>query len=30
MSRELIYTANTAGAAVPIGNTVPLGSIIRR
>lgn len=30
MSKSLIYTANTAGAAVPIGNTVPVGSIIRR
>lgn len=28
--KSLIYTANTAGAAVPIGNTVPVGSIIRR
>lgn len=30
MSKSLIYTANTAGAVVPIGNTVPVGSIIRR
>lgn len=30
MSKALIYTANTAGAEVPIGNTVPVGSIIRR
>lgn len=30
MSKALIYTANTSGAAVPIGNTVPVGSIIRR
>ena len=30
MSKSLIYTANTTGAAVPIGNTVPVGSIIRR
>lgn len=30
MSKSLIYTANTSGAAVPIGNTVPVGSIIRR
>lgn len=30
MSKALIYTANTAGAVVPIGNTVPVGSIIRR
>lgn len=28
--KSLIYTANTAGGAVPIGNTVPVGSIIRR
>ena len=30
MSKALIYTANTVGAEVPIGNTVPVGSIIRR
>lgn len=30
MSKALIYTANTAGAEVPVGNTVPVGSIIRR
>ena len=30
MSKSLIYTANTAGAEVPLGNTVPVGSIIRR
>lgn len=30
MSKSLIYTANTSGAAVAIGNTVPVGSIIRR
>ena len=30
MSKALIYTANTAGAEVAIGNTVPVGSIIRR
>lgn len=30
MGKSLIYTANTSGAAVPIGNTVPVGSIIRR
>lgn len=30
MSKSLIYTANTTGAAVPIGNTVPVGFIIRR
>lgn len=30
MSKSLIYTANTAGVAVPIGGTVPVGSIIRR
>ena len=30
MSKALIYTANTSGATVPIGNTVPVGSIIRR
>ena len=30
MSKALIYTANTSGAEVPIGNTVPVGSIIRR
>lgn len=28
--KSLIYTANTSGGAVPIGNTVPVGSIIRR
>lgn len=30
MSKALIYTANTAGAEVTVGNTVPVGSIIRR
>ena len=30
MSKALIYTANTAGAEIPIGNTIPVGSIIRR
>ena len=30
MEKSLIYTANTAGAAIPVGNTVPVGSIIRR
>lgn len=30
MSKSLVYTANTSGAAVPIGNTIPVGSIIRR
>ena len=30
MSKALIYTANTAGAQVSIGNTIPVGSIIRR
>lgn len=30
MSKSLIYTANTAGAAVPVGNTVPVGSIVRK
>ena len=30
MSKSLIYTVNAAGAAVPVGNTVPIGSIIRR
>ena len=30
MTHNLIYTVNNAGAAVPIGNTVPVGSIIRR
>ena len=30
MSKALIYTANTSGAEVSIGNTVPVGSIIRR
>ena len=30
MSKALIYTANTSGAEVPIGNTVPVGSIVRR
>lgn len=30
MSKALIYTANTAGADVAIGNTIPVGSIIRR
>lgn len=28
--KSLIYTANTAGAAVAVGNTVPLGSVVRR
>ena len=30
MSKAMIYTANTSGAAVPIGNTIPVGSVIRR
>ena len=30
MSKALVYTANTAGAEIPIGNTIPVGSIIRR
>ena len=30
MSKALIYTANTAVAEIPVGNTVPVGSIIRR
>lgn len=30
MSKALIYTANTAGTEVAIGNTIPVGSIIRR
>ena len=30
MGKALIYTANTAGAEVAIGNTIPVGSIIRR
>ena len=30
MSKALIYTANTAGAEVAIGNTIPVGSTIRR
>ena len=30
MGKALIYTANISGAEVPIGNTVPVGSIIRR
>ena len=30
MTHNLIYTVNNAGVAVPIGNTVPVGSIIRR
>lgn len=30
MSKSLIYTANTAGAEVAIGNTILVGSIIRR
>lgn len=30
MSKSLIYTANTAGAEVAVGNTIPIGSIIRR
>ena len=30
MSKALIYTANTAGAEVAIGNTISVGSIIRR
>lgn len=30
MSKSLIYTVNNAGAVVPIGGNVPVGSIIRR
>ncbi len=30
MSKSLIYTVNSAGASVPVGNTIPVGSIIRR
>ena len=30
MSKSLIYTVNSTGASVPVGNTVPVGSIIRR
>ena len=30
MAKSLIYTANTTSTAVPIGNTVPVGSIIHR
>ena len=30
MNKSLIYTAYTAGAEIPVGNTVPVGSIIRR
>lgn len=30
MAKSLIYTANTTSTAVPIGSTVPVGSIIRR
>lgn len=30
MEKSLIYTAYTAGAEIPVGNTVPVGSIIRR
>ena len=30
MDKSLIYTAYTAGAEIPVGNTVPVGSIIRR
>lgn len=30
MSKSLIYTVNNSGAAVSVGNTVPVGSIIRR
>lgn len=30
MTHNLIYTVNNAGTAVPIGNTIPVGSIIRR
>lgn len=30
MSKSLIYTVNGSGASVPVGNTVPVGSIIRR
>lgn len=30
MGKALIYTANTSGTTVPIGNTVPVGSIVRR
>lgn len=30
MSKALIYTVNSTGDVVPVGNTVPVGSIIRR
>lgn len=30
MGKSLIYTVNNTGAAVSIGNSVPIGSIIRR
>lgn len=30
MSKSLIYTVNNSGDSVPVGNTVPVGSIIRR
>lgn len=30
MSKALIYTANTTAVTVPVGNTIPVGSIIRR
>ena len=30
MSKSLIYTVNSSGASVLVGNTVPIGSIIRR
>ena len=30
MGKALIYTANTSEMEVPIGNTIPVGSIIRR
>lgn len=30
MSKALIYTANTSGAEVPVNNTIPVGSVIRR
>lgn len=30
MSKSLIYTANNTAAALAVGDTIPLGSIIRR
>ncbi len=30
MSKALIYTANTTVSAVPVGSSIPVGSIVRR